>query len=169
MKIACRMLASGRACHLPDDSLGGLPHRLGDEQGRLLQDLRARGHLTLLLGAPEAPRRLRSPRKPRASRTTRRRRSRDPRGGATRPRRRLSPRRARGFERAVRIAWAMALHVGVPALIAWLPTTTGMRLRDFADFYPEQAADGGACVALLAAGGLAKLCGSKGNGLIWHH
>lgn len=67
-----------------------------------------------------------------------------------------------GFERAVRIAWALALHVGVPALIAWLPTTTGMCLRDFADFYPEQAAVGAACVALLVAGGLAKLCGGVG-------
>lgn len=73
-----------------------------------------------------------------------------------------------GFERAVRIAWAMALHVGVPTLITWLPTTTGMRLRDFADFNLEQAAAGGACAALLVASGLAKLCGSKGNGLIWH-
>ena len=40
----------------------------------------------------------------------------------------------------MRVAWALTLHVGVPALIAWLPTTTGMRLRDFADFYPEQVA-----------------------------
>lgn len=70
--------------------------------------------------------------------------------------------RPRGLERAVRVAWALALHVGVPDLIAWLPTTTGMRLRDFADFYPEQAAVGAACVALLAAGGLAKLCGGVG-------
>lgn len=53
--------------------------------------------------------------------------------------------------------------MGVPALIAWLPTTTGMRLRDFADFYPEQAAVGSACVALLVAGGLAKLCGGAGS------
>lgn len=57
----------------------------------------------------------------------------------------------------------MALHVGVPTLITWLPTTTGMRLRDFADFYLEQAAAGGACAALLAAGGLAKLCGGVGS------
>lgn len=77
--------------------------------------------------------------------------------------------RARGFERAARIAWTLALHVGVPTLVAWLPATTGMRLRDFADFYPEQAAVGAACVALLVAGGLAKLCDSKGNGLIRHH
>ena len=60
------------------------------------------------------------------------------------------------------VAWALALHVGVPALIAWLPTTTGMRLRDFASFYPEQAAVGAACVALLAAGGLAKLYSEVG-------
>ena len=38
-----------------------------------------------------------------------------------------------------------------------------MRLRDFADFYPEQAAVGAACVALLVAGGLAKLCGGVGS------
>lgn len=72
--------------------------------------------------------------------------------------------RARGFERAVRVARALALHVGVPTLIAWLPTTTGMRLRDFAGFYPEQAAVGAVCVALLAAGGLAKLRGGVGSG-----
>ena len=76
--------------------------------------------------------------------------------------------RPRGLERAVRVAWAMALHVGVPALIAWLPTTTGMRLRDFADFYPEQAAVGAACVALLVASGLAKLCGEVGLRVAFH-
>lgn len=76
--------------------------------------------------------------------------------------------RPRGLERAVHVAWALALHVGVPALIAWLPTTTGMRLRDFADFYPEQAADGGACAALLAAGGLAKLCSEVGLRVAFH-
>lgn len=38
-----------------------------------------------------------------------------------------------------------------------------MRLRDFADFYPEQAVVGAACVALLVAGGLAKLCGGAGS------
>lgn len=62
----------------------------------------------------------------------------------------------------MRVAWALALHAGVPTLIAWLPTTIGMRLCDFADFYPEQVAVGGACAALLAAGGLAKLCGGVG-------
>lgn len=59
------MLVSDRACHPPNDSLGGLSHRLGNERGRLLQGLRARGRLTILSAAPEAPRRLRSPRKPR--------------------------------------------------------------------------------------------------------
>lgn len=68
----------------------------------------------------------------------------------------------------VRVAWALTLHVGVPALIAWLPTTTGMRLRDFASFYPEQATVGGACVALLAAGGLAKLYGEVGSRMAFH-
>lgn len=63
----------------------------------------------------------------------------------------------------MRVAWALAFHVGVPALIAWLPTTTGMRLRDFADFYPEQAAAGGACAALLVAGDLAKLRAEPGS------
>lgn len=69
--------------------------------------------------------------------------------------------RPRGFERAVRVAWALALHVGVPTLITWLPTTTGMRLRDFADFYPEQAAVGCACIALLVAGWVRGLQGMK--------
>ena len=76
--------------------------------------------------------------------------------------------RPRGFERAVRVAWALTLHVGVPALIAWLPTTTGMRLRDFADFYPEQAVVGAACVALLSAGGLAKLYSEVGLRVAFH-
>nr|WP_073295393.1 hypothetical protein [Parolsenella massiliensis] len=68
----------------------------------------------------------------------------------------------------MRIAWALAFHVGVPVLIAWLLATTGMRLRDFADFYPEQAAVGGACVALLVAGGLAKLCSEVGLRVAFH-
>mgnify|MGYP004543909739 CR=1 FL=1 len=53
--------------------------------------------------------------------------------------------------------------MGVPTLIAWLPTATGMRLCDFTGFYPEQAAVGTACAALLAVGGLAKLCGGAGS------
>lgn len=119
------MLVSDRACHPPNDSLGGLSHRLGNERGRLLQGLRARGYLAILPDAPEIP-------------------------------------------YAVRVAWALVLHVGVPALITWLPTTTGMRLRDFADFYPEQAAVGDACVASLVAGGLAKLCGGVGSRVAFH-
>lgn len=66
-----------------------------------------------------------------------------------------------GAERAVRATWALVLHVGVPLFVAWLPTTSGMRLRDFADFYPEQAAVGAACAALLVAGGVAKLWGLR--------
>lgn len=68
----------------------------------------------------------------------------------------------------MRVAWALTLHVGVPALIAWLPTTTGMRLRDFADFYPKQAAVVCARIALLAAGGLAKLRGGVGSRVAFH-
>ena len=160
MRITCRMLVSGRACHPPNDSLGGLSHRLGDERGRLLQGLRTRGRP---LSRPRSRGTSGHLGSRATSRATRRRRSRGPRSGATRPRRRLSPRRPRAFESVVRVAWVLVLHVGVPAFIAWLPTTTGMRLRDFADFYPEQAADGGACAALLAASGLAKLCGGVGS------
>lgn len=65
--------------------------------------------------------------------------------------------RADAFERVARGGWALMLHVGVPALVAWLPTTSGMRLRDFAAFYPEQAVVGLACIALLALGGVVKL------------
>lgn len=53
MRITCRLLVSGCACHPPNDSLGGLSHRLGDERGRLLQGLRARGRLTILPGVLE--------------------------------------------------------------------------------------------------------------------
>ena len=65
--------------------------------------------------------------------------------------------RADRFGRVVRGCWAVALHVGVPLFIAWLPTESGMRLRDFAEFYPEQALVGAVCTALLAAGGVAKV------------
>ncbi len=34
MRITCRMLVSGRAYHPPNDSLGGLPHRLGPGASR---------------------------------------------------------------------------------------------------------------------------------------
>ena len=40
-------------------------------------------------------------------------------------------------ERAVRAAWAVALHVAVPACVALVPAGFGMRLRDFADFLPR--------------------------------
>lgn len=57
------------------------------------------------------------------------------------------------FERAVRAARAAALHVAVPVAIITYPATFGMRLRDFAAFFPEQAAVGALCAALLFAGG----------------
>ena len=64
---------------------------------------------------------------------------------------------ADSIERRVRMAWAVALHVGVSLWIFSLPTQMGMRVRDFAEFYPEQALVGGVCIALLTVGGLAKL------------
>ena len=60
-------------------------------------------------------------------------------------------------ERAVRAAWALALHVAVPACVALVPAGFGMRLRDFADFYPEQALVMAICDVLLAAGGAMKV------------
>ena len=56
-------------------------------------------------------------------------------------------------ERAVRAVWALALHVAVPVCVALVPAGFGMRLRDFADFYPEQALVMAICDVLLAAGG----------------
>ena len=60
-------------------------------------------------------------------------------------------------ERAVRAAWAVALHVAVPACVAFVPAGFGMRLRDFADFYPEQALVMAICDVLLVAGGAMKM------------
>ena len=60
-------------------------------------------------------------------------------------------------ERAVRAVWALALHVAVPACVALVPAGFGMRLRDFADFYPEQALVMAICDVLLAAGGAMKV------------
>lgn len=60
-------------------------------------------------------------------------------------------------ERAVRAAWAVALHVAVPACVALVPAGFGMRLRDFADFYPEQALVMAICDVLLAVGGAMKM------------
>lgn len=60
-------------------------------------------------------------------------------------------------ERAVRAVWALALHVAVPVCVAFVPAGFGMRLRDFADFYPEQALVMAICDVLLAAGGAMKV------------
>ena len=60
-------------------------------------------------------------------------------------------------ERAVRAVWALALHVAVPVCVALVPAGFGMRLRDFADFYPEQALVMAICDVLLAAGGAMKV------------
>ena len=67
----------------------------------------------------------------------------------------LTPRDA--LARAATVAWCAFLHLGVPALVLSVPVQSGMRLRDFADFYPDQALVGLACAALLLAGGVAKL------------
>ena len=60
-------------------------------------------------------------------------------------------------ERAVRAVWALALHVAVPVCVALVPAGFGMRLRDFADFYPEQALVMAICDVLLAVGGAMKV------------
>lgn len=60
-------------------------------------------------------------------------------------------------ERAVRAVWAVALHVAVPVCVALVPAGFGMRLRDFADFYPEQVLVMAICDVLLAAGGAMKM------------
>lgn len=60
-------------------------------------------------------------------------------------------------ERAVRAAWAVALHVAVPVCVALVPAGFGMRLRDFADFYPEQALVMAICDVLLTAGAAMKV------------
>lgn len=60
-------------------------------------------------------------------------------------------------ERAVRAAWTVALHVAVPACVALVPAGFGMRLRDFADFYPEQALVMAICDVLLVVGGAMKM------------
>lgn len=61
------------------------------------------------------------------------------------------------FERRVRTAWGIFLHGVVPAAIVLYPLTFGMRLRDFAAFYPEQAVVGVVCAALLLVGGARRL------------
>ena len=64
---------------------------------------------------------------------------------------------ADALERAVRAVWALALHVAVPVCVALVPAGFGMRLRDFADFYPEQALVMAICDVLLVAGGAMKV------------
>ena len=52
---------------------------------------------------------------------------------------------------------AAFLHVAVPVFLLGLPGGLGMRWQDFADFYPDQTLVLLACVALLLAGGVAKV------------
>lgn len=78
--------------------------------------------------------------------------------------RRRRPREGDRFERRVRAAWGIILHGVVPATIVLYPLTFGMRLRDFAAFYPEQAVIGVVCAALLLAGGVRRLgCRRRGR------
>ena len=70
---------------------------------------------------------------------------------------RRRPRAHDRFERRVRAAWGIILHGVVPAAIVLYPLTFGMRLRDFAAFYPEQAVMGVVCAVLLLAGGVRRL------------
>ena len=78
--------------------------------------------------------------------------------------RRRRPRARDRFERRVRAAWGIFLHGIVPAAIVLYPLTFGMRLRDFAAFYPEQAVIGVVCAALLLAGGVRRLgCRRRGR------
>lgn len=78
--------------------------------------------------------------------------------------RRRRPRARDRFERRVRAAWGIFLHGVVPAAIVLYPLTFGMRLRDFAAFYPEQAVMGVVCAALLLAGGVRRLgCRRRGR------
>ena len=65
--------------------------------------------------------------------------------------------------RVVMAAWGCILHLGVPVLVLSVPVQSGMRLRDFADFYPDQALVGAACAALLLTGGVAKLIYAVGE------
>ena len=70
---------------------------------------------------------------------------------------RRRPRACDRFERRVRVAWGIFLHGAAPAAILLYPLTFGMRLRDFAAFYPEQAVVGSVCAALLLVGGARRL------------
>lgn len=72
-------------------------------------------------------------------------------------RRRWLARAHDAVERCVAVAWPLLLHAGLPLLVLGVPLESGMRLRDFADFYPDQALVDCACAALLLAGGVVKL------------
>ncbi len=61
----------------------------------------------------------------------------------------------------MRLVWGVALHIVLPVAIVLYPMTFDMRLRDFADFYPEQAAVGLMCAALLLAGGVAEVAARR--------
>lgn len=59
--------------------------------------------------------------------------------------------------RSLGAAWEVALHVVLPASLLFLPRMElGMRLRDFCDFYPDQALVLLACYGLLLAGGVVR-------------
>ena len=76
----------------------------------------------------------------------------------------LTARRSRSedrLERVMRLVWGVALHIVLPVAIVLYPMTFDMRLRDFADFYPEQAAVGLMCAALLLAGGVAEVAARR--------
>lgn len=69
-------------------------------------------------------------------------------------------RRRRGGRRDRRALPALLLHVAAPAyLLGVPPLLVGMRWRDFAAFYPDQALVLLACAILLLAGGLVGLSG----------
>lgn len=70
-------------------------------------------------------------------------------------------RRRRGSRRAPRALPALLLHMAAPVyLLGVPPLLTGMRWRDFAAFYPDQALVLLACAILLLAGGLVGLSGN---------
>ncbi len=71
--------------------------------------------------------------------------------------RRCSRRPRDKFELTVRATRVVFLHALLPAAILLYPTTFGMRPRDFAAFFPEQALVGIVCAALLILGGLVQL------------
>lgn len=64
--------------------------------------------------------------------------------------------------RSLGVAWEVALHVALPVSLLLLPRMElGMRLRDFCDFYPDQALVLLACCVLLLAGGVARAAAAR--------